>query len=57
MVSDADESIDQTKAVIRQNWGQKQLSPDMSTEIETWLDFQRWLEFDAPYDVVVKAVW
>ena len=53
MVCDADESLAQTKAVIRQNWGQKQLAPDMSAEIETWRDFQRWLEFDAPYDVVV----
>jgi hypothetical protein len=53
MVCDADESLAQTKAVVRQNWGQKQQAPDMRAELETWRDFQRWLEFDAPYDVIV----
>lgn len=53
MVCDADESLAQTKAVIRQNLGQKQFAPDMRAEIEAWRDFQRWLEFNAPYDVVV----
>jgi hypothetical protein len=53
MVCDADESPAQTKAVIRQNWGQKWLTLIGGGEIETWRDFQRWLEFDAPYDVVV----
>ena len=53
MVCDADESLVQTKAVIRQNWGRKWLAPNIGAEIEAWRDFQRWLEFDAPYDVVV----
>jgi hypothetical protein len=53
MVCDADESLAQTKAVIKQNWGQKWLTMVSNAEIETWRDFQRWLEFEAPYDVVV----
>jgi hypothetical protein len=53
MVCDADESLAQTKAVIRQNWGQKWLTLIGSPEIGAWRDFQRWLEFGAPYDVVV----
>jgi hypothetical protein len=53
MVCDADESLAQTKAVIRQNWGQKWLTLVGDDEIKAWRDFQRWLEFDAPYDVVV----
>jgi hypothetical protein len=53
MICDADESLAQTKAVIRQNWGRKWLMEVSKAEIEAWRDFQRWLEFDAPYDVVV----
>jgi hypothetical protein len=53
MICDADESAAQTKAVVRQNWGQKWLKLVSDAELETWRDFQRWLEFDAPYDVIV----
>ena len=51
-VQDADETGDQTKAVVA-----GVLRDDIrrvgEDEIEPWLDFQRWLEKDAPYDVVI----
>jgi hypothetical protein len=51
-VQHADESGDQTKAVVA-----GVLRDDIrrvgEDEIEPWLDFQRWLEKDAPYDVVI----
>jgi hypothetical protein len=53
MVCDADESLSQTKAVIRQNWEPQWPNLSGNAELETWRDFQRWLEFDGPYDVVV----
>ena len=51
LTSDADESSEQTKAVVKSllvndNQGEE---PDLTT----WLDFQRWLESEAPYEVSV----
>ena len=53
MVCDADESFAQTKAVIRQNWSQQKRNLVSAAELETWRDFQLWLEFEGPYDVAV----
>ena len=53
LVSDADESTAQTLAVIRQNWLAKTRPSVADAEVDQWVDFQRWLEFDGPYDVAV----
>jgi hypothetical protein len=52
MTSDADESRGQTLAVVK--WALSGASEPVSgEEIEQWVDLQRWLEFDGPYEVVV----
>jgi hypothetical protein len=52
MTSDADESRGQTLAVVKRTL--LGVSAPISTEeIELWVDLQRGLEFNAPYDVVV----
>ena len=51
MTSDADESREQTMAVLK-----GMLSNDDSDDepnLAPWLDFQKWLELDLPYDVTV----
>jgi hypothetical protein len=59
MVADADESSDQTRAIIENTLTDRQ---DVVTEAELskWLEFQRWLELGGPYDVIIpyiSAVW
>jgi hypothetical protein len=52
MLSDADETGRQTKAVLKGVLAKEVPRVD-DEEIRPWLDFQRWLEADAPYDVVI----
>jgi hypothetical protein len=52
MTSDADESRNQTLAVVKRTLLGAP-TPVTKEEIELWLDLQRWLELDAPYDVAV----
>jgi hypothetical protein len=57
--SDADESDRQTLQVLKRSIGEEEREID-AEEIERWLDFQRWLELDRPYDVVIpfrRAFW
>ena len=52
LTSDADESHEQTKAVVKgllANDDRDEEEPDLTP----WLDFQLWLELEAPYDVSV----
>ena len=51
-VQDADETGDQTKAVLA-GVLRDDIQSVSEEKIELWLDFQRWLEKDAPYDVVI----
>ncbi len=52
MTSDADESQGQTLAVLSEALSVE--DRDVSeAEIEQWLDFQRWLMTEAPYEVVI----
>ena len=52
LTSDADESPEQTLAVLSEALSVE--DRDVSeAEIEQWLDFQRWLMIEAPYEVVV----
>jgi hypothetical protein len=53
MTTDADESSEQTKAVVNRKLGKVKLDPLPEETIEQWRDFQRWLELNAPYDVGV----
>jgi hypothetical protein len=50
--SDADESGEQTRSIIKGILNPTH-NPISKEEIERWIDFQRWLERDAPYEVVV----
>ena len=52
MTSDADESSKQTLDVLQGVLSGEDRSVDKA-EVGRWLDFQRWLELNAPYDVVV----
>jgi hypothetical protein len=52
VMSDADETGKQTKAVLKGVLAKEVRRVD-EDEIRPWLDFQRWLETDAPYDVVI----
>ena len=52
VTSDADESETQTTAVLADALTKGKRRID-EAKIERWLDFQRWLEMDAPYDVVI----
>jgi hypothetical protein len=59
MGSDADESEQQTLEVIENVFTEEDSTADPA-ETERWLNFQRLLEFDAPYDVVIpyrRAIW
>jgi hypothetical protein len=51
LVSDADESRDQTLAVVERILNGT--TKPVTYEIERWVDYQRWLELDAPYTVAV----
>jgi hypothetical protein len=52
VMSDADETGRQTQAVLAGVLAKDARRVD-EEEIERWLDFQRWLEIAAPYDVVI----
>jgi hypothetical protein len=52
MSSDADEGERQTFLVLKRILREEEREVDPA-EIEAWLDYQRWLEMDAPYDVVI----
>ena len=52
MTSDADESPEQTLDVLADVLSGEDRSVDKA-EVARWLDFQRWLELNAPYDVVI----
>jgi hypothetical protein len=52
LTSDADESPKQTLGVLADILSGEDRSADKA-EVARWLDFQRWLELNAPYDVVV----
>ena len=54
MVVDADESSDQTRAIIENTLTDRQ---DVAEgEPSKWLDFQRWLELGGPYDVIIPYI-
>ena len=53
MTSDADESPEQTLGVLADILSSEDRSVDKA-EVGRWLDFQRWLELNAPYDVVIR---
>ena len=52
MVVDADESSDQTRAIIENTLTDRQ-DAVADGELSKWLDFQRWLELGGPYDVII----
>jgi hypothetical protein len=52
LTSDADESREQTKAVVRGILANDD-SEEGELDLSPWLDFQRWLELEAPYEVSV----
>ena len=52
MVVDADESDDQTRAIIESTLTEREHSVS-ADELEQWLDFQRWLELGGPYEVQI----
>jgi hypothetical protein len=52
LTSDADESSGQTMRVI-ENILAPSLTQVEQAEIDKWIDFQKWLECDAPYEVIV----
>jgi hypothetical protein len=59
MSSDADESNRQTFKVLRSILAKEEsdIGPE---EVGRWLDYQRWIQLDAPYDVVLpfrRAMW
>ena len=49
LVSDADESDEQTRAIVRRALTKRGEVPDR----QPWVDFQRWLELGGPYEVVI----
>ena len=51
--SDADESSEQTKNVIAATITAGNRPRVERQEVEDWLDFQRWLKLDAPYEVAI----
>ena len=55
MVVDADESSDQTRAIIENTLTDRQ-DAVAEGEPNKWLDFQRWLELSAPYDVIIPYI-
>jgi hypothetical protein len=52
LTSDADESSEQTLDVLADALSGDDRSVDKA-EVTRWLDFQRWLELNAPYDVLI----
>jgi hypothetical protein len=51
LASDADESPEQTKAVVKGLLAEEEEKPE--SDLAPWLDFQLWLELEAPYEVSV----
>ena len=56
MTSDADESREQTLAVLSDVLSMEGRGVN-DEEIEPWLDLQRWLAIEAPYEVAVPFRW
>jgi hypothetical protein len=52
LTSDADESREQTKAVVKEILTKEDNNED-EPDLSPWLDFQMWLELEAPYEVSV----
>ena len=52
MVSDADESAAQTRAIVENTLADR-TNDASAEEIEPWVDFQRWLELGGAYDVAI----
>ena len=52
LTSDADETREQTKAVVKVILANDESDED-EPDLAPWLDFQRLLERDAPYEVIV----
>jgi hypothetical protein len=50
--SNTDESWEQTKKVIEHNFSDEHATTSDAV-IETWRNYQRWLELDAPYEVFI----
>jgi hypothetical protein len=53
MTSDADESQEQTVNVLAAALTDEEDEEKVKDETDRWLDYQRWLALDAPYDVVI----
>jgi hypothetical protein len=56
LTSDADESQEQTEMVVEAALTDREDADErdeVEKEIDQWLDFQRWLALDSPYDVVI----
>jgi hypothetical protein len=53
MTSDADESQEQTVNVLTAALTDEEDEEKVKAETDRWLDYQRWLALDAPYDVVI----
>jgi hypothetical protein len=52
MVADADESAAQTRAILENTLADRKNAAS-AEEIDSWVDFQRWLELGGPYDVAI----
>jgi hypothetical protein len=53
MTADADESQAQTVNVLKAVLEDEEDEEAIKAEVDRWLDYQRWIAIDAPYDVVV----
>jgi hypothetical protein len=53
MPADADESQKQTVNVLAAALTDDEDDKEVRAEIDRWLDYQRWIALDAPYDVVI----
>jgi hypothetical protein len=56
LCSDADESGFQTKRVVLAAWRSEPKKAVAADELQRWVDFQKWLELDAPpdgYEVII----
>jgi hypothetical protein len=53
MTSDADESQEQTEKVLTAVLEDEEDEEKVNAEIGQWVDYQRWIDLDAPYDVLI----
>jgi hypothetical protein len=53
MTSDADESQEQTEKVLTAVLEDEEDEEKVNAEIGQWVDYQRWIALDAPYDVLI----